>query len=117
PASLRRRSLRGKILNSPPNCSISRKKWLPVSKKKTASSRAAETDNLAAGVRALRNGDVIAYPTETLYGLGADALNPAAVDKILQLKGRDARNPIPVLVADCAMLAELVTEIPPLAKP
>jgi L-threonylcarbamoyladenylate synthase len=87
-----------------------------VSKKKTASSRAAETDHLAAGVRALRNGDVIAYPTETLYGLGADALNPAAVDKLFQLKGRDARNPIPVLVADCPMLAELVTEIPPLAK-
>src|SRR4051794_23253049 len=113
-ASSRRKSLRARIRRSPANCSISRKKWLPVSKKKTASSRAAEINDLAAAVSVLRTGGVIAYPTETLYGLGADALNPAAVEKIFQLKGRDAQNPIPVLVADCAMLSEVVTELPPI---
>jgi L-threonylcarbamoyladenylate synthase len=64
----------------------------------------------------LRRGDVIVFPTETLYGLGADALNHQAVEKIFQLKGRDARNPIPVLVAGPEMLRNLVAEIPPLAQ-
>jgi len=64
----------------------------------------------------LQRGDVIAFPTETLYGLGADALNPSAVEKVFQLKGRDAANPIPVLIADRAMLVNLVSEIPPLAE-
>jgi len=59
---------------------------------------------------------VIVFPTETLYGLGADALNDAAVEKVFQLKGRDPRNPIPVLVADQAMLHTLVTKIPTVAQ-
>lgn len=71
---------------------------------------------LASAVAALKRGDVISFPTETLYGLGADALNGAAVEKIYQLKGRDPANPIPVLVADRAMLNILVAEIPPLAE-
>jgi L-threonylcarbamoyladenylate synthase len=71
---------------------------------------------LASAVAALKRGYVISFPTETLYGLGADALNGAAVEKIYQLKGRDPANPIPVLVADRAMLNILVAEIPPLAE-
>ena len=67
-------------------------------------------------VAALRRGEVIVFPTETLYGLGADALNSRAVEKIFQLKGRDRNNPIPVLVADRAMLHTLVTRIPDRAK-
>lgn len=59
---------------------------------------------------------MIVFPTETLYGLGADALKFAAVDKVFQLKGRDPRNPIPVLVSDLLMLDALVAEISPLAK-
>lgn len=69
-----------------------------------------------AAIDALRRGDVIIFPTETLYGLGADALNSEAVEKVFQLKGRDSRNPIPVLVAGPEMLRNLVTEIPPLAQ-
>ena len=53
---------------------------------------------------ALKRGEVIVFPTETLYGLGADALNFSAVENIFQLKGRDPDNPFPVLVADRAML-------------
>ncbi len=66
-------------------------------------------------VAALNRGDVIVFPTETLYGLGAAALNFAAVEKVFQLKGRDANNPFPVLVADRAMLNSLVETISPLA--
>lgn len=76
----------------------------------------ARAEAIAAAVAALKRGDVIAFPTETLYGLGADALSPAAVEKVFQLKGRDATNPIPVLIADRAMLLNLVSEIPPLAE-
>ena len=84
----------------------------------TESSRVKETkaETFSAAVATLRRGDVIAFPTETLYGLGADALNAAAVDKVFQLKGRDFANPIPVLVADRDMLGALVAEVPPLAE-
>jgi L-threonylcarbamoyladenylate synthase len=67
-------------------------------------------------VAALKRGEVIVYPTETLYGLGADALNGAAVEKVFRLKGRNPDNPIPVLIADREMLGALVDEIPPLAE-
>jgi L-threonylcarbamoyladenylate synthase len=70
----------------------------------------------AAAVAALKRGEVIVFPTETLYGLGADALNDAAVEKVFQLKGRDPTAPIPVLVASEAMLGQLVDAIPPLAR-
>ncbi|MSP37972.1 MAG: threonylcarbamoyl-AMP synthase [Deltaproteobacteria bacterium] len=74
------------------------------------------TDNIADAVAALARGDVIVFPTETLYGLGADALNFAAVEKVFQLKGRDPNNPFPVLVSDRAMLNKLVAEVSPLAE-
>lgn len=72
--------------------------------------------SIAAALAALKRGEVIVFPTETLYGLGADALNQAAVDSVFRLKGRDPSTPIPVLVADRAMLGELVDAIPPLAS-
>jgi tRNA A37 threonylcarbamoyladenosine synthetase subunit TsaC/SUA5/YrdC len=67
-------------------------------------------DNLSDAVSALNRGALIVFPTETLYGLGADALNFTAVEKVFQLKGRDATNPFPVIVSDRAMLDWLVTE-------
>ena len=88
-----------------------------MSKKEIENSRAPNEDkNFGAAVDALRRGDVIVFPTETLYGLGADALNGEAIDKVFQLKGRDPRNPLPVLVADEDMLHSLVAGIPPLAR-
>lgn len=64
---------------------------------------------------ALERGDVIVFPTETLYGLGADALNAAAVDQVFELKGRDRQNPMPVLIAGEEMLLTVARDIPPLA--
>jgi L-threonylcarbamoyladenylate synthase len=89
-----------------------------VSKTETASSKAPNEalENLSAAVQVLKGGDVIVFPTETLYGLGADALNDAAVEKVFQLKGRDPRNPIPVLVADQKMLHTLVAKKPTVAQ-
>ena len=59
---------------------------------------------------------MIVFPTETLYGLGADALDSTAVDKVFRLKDRDSVNPIPALVSDQAMLRILVAEVPALAQ-
>ena len=89
-----------------------------MSKNETESCKAKEprAENIGDAVSALRRGEVIVFPTETLYGLGADALNPAAVRKIFQLKGRNPGNPIPVLVADRKMLGALVAEVSLLAE-
>ena len=89
-----------------------------MSKRETESSeeRDRNADVFSQAVEALRRGEVIVFPTETFYGLGADALNPAAVDKILLLKGRNPDNPIPLIIADRAMLEEVVREFPPAAQ-
>ena len=55
----------------------------------------------AAGV--LRGGGVVLYPTDTLYGLGADALSDEAVEKIYGIKGREDKKPIHALVTNIAM--------------
>ena len=88
-----------------------------MSKKETESYKAksSRADTFADAVGALKRGEVIVFPTETLYGLGADALNFAAVEKVFQLKGRDPNNPIPVLVADQEMLLKVVANVPPAA--
>lgn len=67
---------------------------------------------LSAAAEVLREGGVVGYPTETTYGLGADALNPRAVGKVFHLKGRSRGKPISVLVADRDMLRGLVEEVP-----
>src|SRR6516225_3119009 len=64
----------------------------------------------------LRAGEVIALPTETVYGLAANALDGKAVAKIFQIKGRPANNPIIVHVAGQEMARSCVTDWPPLAE-
>ena len=85
-----------------------------MSKTETASSKVPNEalENSSAAVRVLKGGGVIVFPTETLYGLGADALDEEAVEKIFQLKGRDPRNPIPVLMADHELLHTVVPQVP-----
>jgi L-threonylcarbamoyladenylate synthase len=63
----------------------------------------------------LRSGGLVAFPTETVYGLGANALDPAAVAKIFGLKGRPQTSPLIVHVASIEMARGLVKEWPPLA--
>ena len=69
-----------------------------------------------AALDALGHGEVIVFPTETLYGLGADALDSEAVEKVFQLKGRDPNQPIPLIISGAGMLQSLITDIPPLAR-
>ena len=70
---------------------------------------------IAQAARLIRDGELVAFPTETVYGLGADALNPQAVARIFQAKGRPADNPIIVHIPSFQDLASLTLAIPPLA--
>ena len=55
---------------------------------------------IAAAVRCLAGGGLVAFPTETVYGLGADASNPQAIARLYQAKGRPAFNPLIALIGD-----------------
>ncbi|MBM3358934.1 MAG: threonylcarbamoyl-AMP synthase [Betaproteobacteria bacterium] len=63
-------------------------------------------------VAVLRAGGLVAFPTETVYGLGADASNAEAVKKIFAVKGRPASHPVIVHLADAVQLASWAREIP-----
>lgn len=71
---------------------------------------------LDTAVEVLRRGEVIVFPTETLYGLGCDAFDERAVERLYELKQRDTRRPILVLVDDQRLLSECVTTIPEAAQ-
>lgn len=88
-----------------------------MSKRRTESSegRSSNPELFSRAIEALKRGEVIVFPTETFYGLGADALNSAAVEKVVSLKGRSLESPIAVIVSDRGMLKEVVTELPPIA--
>ena len=71
---------------------------------------------IAEAVRVLREKGVIIYPTETLYGLGANPFFPEAMERIYAIKGRAAAKPIPFLIKDHEMLGALVEAVPPLGR-
>ncbi|MDB5588151.1 MAG: threonylcarbamoyl-AMP synthase [Devosia sp.] len=71
--------------------------------------------DIAAAAALLREGKLCAFPTETVYGLGADATNADAVLSIYETKGRPRFNPLIIHVADLAM-AKTLAEFPPLAE-
>ncbi|MBM4226449.1 MAG: threonylcarbamoyl-AMP synthase [Gammaproteobacteria bacterium] len=80
-----------------------------------ASSLCADT-LLASAVAQLVAGELVAFPTETVYGLGADAGNPAAVARIFARKGRPLDHPVIVHVASASALSHWALEIPPAAE-
>jgi L-threonylcarbamoyladenylate synthase len=65
---------------------------------------------VARAAELLRAGEAVALPTETVYGLAANALNPQAVERIFQIKGRPAHNPIIVHVASAEMARRCVAQ-------
>jgi L-threonylcarbamoyladenylate synthase len=64
----------------------------------------------------IRRGGLVAFPTETVYGLGSDALDPEASRKIYAAKGRPSDNPLIVHIADFKALDRIVSKIPPAAQ-
>ena len=72
-------------------------------------------DEIDQAVEALREGELVAFPTETVYGLGADAQNPDAVRKIFELKGRPATHPLIVHIDHPRALERWALSVPPAA--
>jgi L-threonylcarbamoyladenylate synthase len=71
---------------------------------------------LAEATRILRGGGIVAFPTETFYGLGVDARREAAVEKIYRIKGRNSRSPIAVIVDSARGVIPLVATVPEAAQ-
>lgn len=78
--------------------------------------KASEISGLADALDALRAGELIVYPTETFYGLGADPFSPAALDRLFALKGRDPKKPIALIAADSRMALEIAESVPNTAR-
>ncbi len=75
-----------------------------------------DTAGIAQAVEALRSGEVVLYPTETVYGLAVDPFNAQAVEKLFKVKGRDADKPVLLIVGNVGQLDTIVSEISPHAK-
>ncbi|MDK2808852.1 MAG: L-threonylcarbamoyladenylate synthase [Clostridiales bacterium] len=75
-----------------------------------------EQDEFSEAVQILRTGGLVAFPTETVYGLGGDGLRADAAKKIYEAKGRPSDNPLILHIADLAMLSSLAEEIPDAAQ-
>lgn len=75
-----------------------------------------DQSQLLSGLRqarqAIARGELVVLPTDTVYGVGADAFSPAAVQRLLDAKGRGRNQPPPVLVGSVAAMTALVSEIP-----
>jgi L-threonylcarbamoyladenylate synthase len=69
-------------------------------------------DSLAIAAQSLLDGHLVAFPTETVYGLGADATNQSAVARIYQVKSRPADHPLIVHIADLKFLDQWISDIP-----
>jgi len=74
------------------------------------------TTDVAEAAAALRNGGLVAFPTETVYGLGADASNDAAVERIYTAKGRPVVHPVILHVSDVAALDTWADHVPDYAR-
>ena len=77
---------------------------------------APQSDRIARAAAVLRHGGLVAFPTETVYGLGALALDAAAVGRIFTAKGRPANNPVIVHIAETAQLVQVAAEWPDAAE-
>ena len=77
---------------------------------------APDTGAIARAGEILRTGGLVAFPTETVYGLGGNALDPKASEKIYAAKGRPSDNPLILHIGKKEQLKDLVTEIPEKAK-
>jgi L-threonylcarbamoyladenylate synthase len=73
-----------------------------------------EPDLIEQAAKIIRDGGLVAFPTETVYGLGANALDPKAIDRIFAAKGRPVTDPLIAHIASVEQLPDLALEIPQL---
>jgi len=83
---------------------------------KTVVLPADELEKLSHALQVLKDGGLVAFPTDTVYGLGAMAFNPQAIVRLYQAKGRSRDNPIPVLIASATELTRIALKISPMAR-
>lgn len=83
---------------------------------KTVVLPAYELEKLSHALKVLKDGGLVAFPTDTVYGLGAMAFNPQAIVRLYQAKGRSRDNPIPVLIASATELNRIALKISPMAR-
>jgi L-threonylcarbamoyladenylate synthase len=67
-------------------------------------------------IGALRDGELVVYPTETFYGIAADPFSVTALEKLFAIKGRDANKPIALIAADSTMAFAIAHEVPAVAR-
>ena len=70
---------------------------------------------VAMGIAILRQGGLVAFPTDTVYGLGVGVNIPQAVERVYQVKGRPANMALPLLLADISQISEVAESVPPIA--
>ena len=75
-----------------------------------------QTNGLDEAAKLIQEGETVVFPTETVYGLGADAFNPDAVMKIFKAKNRPADNPLIVHVSSLSMIEEVTSDFHEMAK-
>lgn len=85
---------------------------MPETKLITITLEQPDVGGIKAAADVLRAGGLVVFPTETVYGLGADALNAEAVKRVFEAKGRPPDNPLIVHIADRGQLVDLVDEVP-----
>jgi L-threonylcarbamoyladenylate synthase len=78
--------------------------------------RAPEESTIQEAARLLKDGKLVAFPTDTLYGLGANATDPEAIEGVFSAKSRPKDKPLIVLARDLDMVEEWVEDISPLAR-
>ncbi len=78
--------------------------------------QAVEIAGLHDAIAALRADELVVYPTETFYGIAADPLSPAALEKLFAIKGRDPQKPIALIAANSQMAFEVAREVPTIAR-
>jgi L-threonylcarbamoyladenylate synthase len=71
---------------------------------------------IAIAIAALRAGEVVVYPTETFYGIAADAFEPEALERIFEIKGRDTAKTIALIAHDAAAAFAIAREVPEIAR-
>lgn len=71
-------------------------------------------NQVEAGISILKRGGIVAFPTDTIYGLGASALIEAAVRRVYHVKKRSLKMAFPLLLADVSQISEVAVEVPPI---
>ncbi|MEE8412930.1 MAG: L-threonylcarbamoyladenylate synthase, partial [Dehalococcoidales bacterium] len=73
-------------------------------------------EQIEKGISILKQGGIIAFPTDTVYGLGASAVLPQAIERIYSVKKRPRNMPLPLLLADVSRISGIAGSVPPVAR-